>query len=451
LLDFDVDQAATRFARALTYQTVSYQAREQIDEAEFERFRQFLKESYPRIHTELQWELVNGASLFFKWSGQDPGLAPMMLVAHQDVVPVADASVADWTYPPFGGMIDNDIVWGRGALDMKSSLVAICEAVEQLLAQGFKPRRTVYLGFGHDEEVGGEQGAGAIARLMQERGLRASFILDEGGAVPEKNVLPGITSPVATIGIAEKGYLSVKLIARGQGGHSSTPPRDTAISKLARALVRLDENPLPETLEYVGATFEPIVPLMPFTERLLLANFWLFGPVAREFLRDVPELAASMHTTLVPTLLQAGVKENVIPYEAAATLNLRILPGDTITGLLAYLEDVIDDDAIAIKVLSARDPSPVASTETPDFLLLKQTILQMQPDKPLPITTFLDFGGTDLKNYYEVTDNQYRFAYHKVTREILDGNHGINEHLPVSNFADMVRFYYLLIRNLAGQ
>ena len=292
---------------------------------------------------------MSGASLLYRWRGRSDCPATL-LAAHQDVVPVEPGTEALWTYPAFAGVVADGAVWGRGAIDDKSALMAILEAVEYLLARGFQPECDVWLAFGHDEEVSGLQGARLMAALMQQRGVRLAYVLDEGGAIT-RAAIPGTHKPLATIGVAEKGYVSVRLLARDGGGHSSMPPRHTAIGRLARAVARLEEHrPAAafssvqrELLRRVAAHVDPL-------QRVVLSNLWITAPLVERLLSAQPASDATLRTTTAPTILRAGVKDNVLAQQAEAVVNFRVRIGDSIDGVLAHVRTTIDDADIEIAV-----------------------------------------------------------------------------------------------------
>src|SRR3989440_2551979 len=322
----DTAALARRLAGALRFKTISFQDSNQFDAREFAGFGRYLRDSFPRLHGALKLEKVNGYGLLYKWTGSDPGLAPAVLLAHQDVVPVEPGTEGRWTEPPFEGRIAGGYVWGRGALDDKGSLVGILEAVEHLVAAGAKPRRTVYLAFGYDEEVGGRRGAAHIADLLASRNVHPELVLDEGGALTT-GLVSGISASVALVGIAEKGYVTVALTAQAEGGHSSMPPDETAVGILATGITRLEHHQMPRAVRGpTAAMFDYLGPEMPFGPRLVMANRWLFeGILARRF-GATPQGNAMLRTTTAPTVLQAGGKGDVLPPSARALVNLRILP-----------------------------------------------------------------------------------------------------------------------------
>ena len=265
---------------------------DRVDATAFLGLHDFLELSYPKAHTALEREVIGDYSLLYTWPGADPSLNPILLNAHLDVTPVEPATEDDWTYPPFAGTVADGFVWGRGVMDIKVSLMGIMEAVEYLVGNGFTPERTIYLAFGHDEEVGGLKGAGRITELLEWRGVRLDFSLDEGMVIAH-DIVPGVAKPVALIGVTEKGYLTLELTANGDGGHSSRPPKGTTISALARAIFRLEANQMPATMSApVPEMFDHLAPEMPFDWQVALANRWLLEPLILSRLADKPSTNA---------------------------------------------------------------------------------------------------------------------------------------------------------------
>src|SRR5574341_707531 len=377
----DAAAAAHRLAGALRFKTISYQDSAQFDAVEFRRFQDYLEASFPKTHASLGRQIVGRFSLLYRWAGADTTLSPVVLMAHQDVVPIEPGTDSTWTYPPFDGRIADGYVWGRGAMDDKGSLVAQLEAIESLLSEGATPRRTVYLALGHDEEVGGRSGAAAIAGLLKARGVRPAFVLDEGGAIAT-GLVPGVAGPVALVGIAEKGYLTLELVVRVDGGHSSMPPRQTAVGILSAAIEELEEHPGPGGIRGPTAQmFDYLGPELPFGMRLFFANRWLFGGLLAGRFGASPAGNAMLRTTTAPTIFQAGVKENVLPSVARATVNFRLLQGDSIAGLVAYVRRIIADPRVTVEVPTTfkAEPSPVSPVDAEAFRLLAGTIRQIAP------------------------------------------------------------------------
>src|SRR5438132_1952998 len=381
----DRDRVAEHLAAAIRFRTVSHQDPSEDDRAQFVGLRAFLARTYPKVRRSLVRELVNGDGLLYTWKGADASAKPALLMAHQDVVPIEPGTEGRWAHPPFGGVIADGFVWGRGALDDKASLVFLMEAVESLLAEGFRPPRTVYLASGFDEEVGGLEGAARIAALLARRGVRLDYVLDEGRFVSQ-GVVPGVQEPVASIGIAEKGYVSVELVAEPEGGQSSRPPPATAIGLLAAAIDRLQRHQMPARLH--GAPRRELQALashMPFGQRVMLSNLWLFEPLVVRALEKAPTTNALVRTTTAPTILQAGVKENVLPSKARAVVNFRILPGRTVGRVLTQLGRVVADARIkAARTERMRSkPYPESTTTSPANQVWDKTIRALFPGASL--------------------------------------------------------------------
>lgn len=444
----DADAVAANLAAAIRFQTISFSNDPADLQSEaFEAFHAWLEATYPLLHGTLARERVGGQSALYTWAGSDPSLEPIVLIAHGDVVPAENAE--RWSRPPFEGRIEDGFVWGRGAIDDKGSLVAICEAVEHLLAHGFAPRRTVILAFGHDEEVGGQRGAVAVAELLASRGVRALLVLDEGAAVVN-GLLPGLDRNVALVGIAEKGYATLELVARAEGGHSSTPPRETASGILARAISRLEANPMPGGV--VGVTrsfFDHLGPELPLWARAAVANLWLFGKPLDWALSRSPGPNALLRTTTAVTTLSGSPKDNVLPVEAIAGVNFRLLPGDGAETVRGRVEAIVGDPRVEVRFKApAREASPVSPIDGPAFALVQRTIGEIFPDAIA--APFLTVGGTDCRHYAPVTNGLYRFAPFVYGPEDLKLPHGIDERIAVASLGDAVRFYARFVENASS-
>lgn len=426
------DQAAmvARLSRSITFPTVSGN-----DEA-FVAFHAFLRESFPLVHEVLSLKTFDH-SLLFHWDSGN-SCKPTLLLAHQDVVPVS--SPADWKHPPFSGAEDDGYIWGRGTMDDKVSVMAILEAVEGMLAAGEQPSCDVWLAFGHDEETGGMHGAARMAAWLLSRGLQFELVLDEGGMILPGSTL-GIREPVALIGIAEKGYLSVQLRAYGEPGHSSRPPVRTAIGELASAIQVLESSPRPASLGVpTRQMLEQVAPWQPFGKRLVFANLWLFKPLVLQQLASKPETNAMIRTTLAPTMLNAGVKDNVLPGVAQAVINFRLLPGERSEDILAWLNDTLPP-SVKVKVhegffSEASDVSPTDSDAYQRVAALAAAL----PGEPVP-TPFLLIAGSDARHYQALSGNVLRFLPVSLQREDIARFHGPNERLARDQYAQMVRFY----------
>ena len=447
LLEIDEEGFAERFAGGLRIPTVAYTDRSKMDPEAFKTFHSYLESNYPKVHRYLKREIIGDLSLLYLWEGTDPSLNPVLLMAHMDVVPVTDESVDDWTHGPFKGDVADGYIWGRGAMDDKASLFSIMEAVEWLLNDGFSPVRSIYISFGYDEEIGGTQGAAKVAELMQSKNIVPEFVLDEGGGLLSGDMLP-INSMSAFVAMGEKGYMSVKLTAHGQGGHSSMPGKETTIGILATAIQKLQDNPLPASMTpSIRHMMEAFAPAMPFWVRILIANQWLFEKPFVRYASGRSILSALMRTTTAPTIIEGGVKDNVIPPTATAVVNFRLRPGDSIDWVLEMVRKIVNDKRVHIEIAEGfgSEASNISDVNTPQFDLLATTIHQVFPETV--VVPGLSPGGTDSKHFQGLTPHIYRFIPFDRYQGKIEGVHGTNEKLSVKSLRDGVTFYTQLLRN----
>ena len=423
-------------SNGLQYKTISFSEDAIPDSTAFFGFHRFLKETFPLVHEKLSLEKINIYSLVYTWEGSDSSKKPIILMSHQDVVPVDQPTLSDWEAGPFEGKISETDIIGRGTMDDKGTLIGLLEAVEKLLEESFVPSQTIYLAFGHDEEVGGANGAAAIAKHLKAKGVQASMTLDEGGFIAE-NLVPGVESPVAMVNLAEKGFSSFKLIVETNGGHSSAPPKENTIGMLAQAIVDLENNQLPYKLvkpvdyqlEYMGAE-------LPFFKKLAFANPWMFKKPILE--------ALNAHTTTAATIIGGGVKNNVIPTVAEATINFRILPGETIESVKQHIENTISDKIKVEPVGFLTNPSPVSSIDSESFKTLEKTIRDMFPNSV--VVPGLVGGGTDARYFYDLSDDVYRFYPIRIGPDSMTRFHGIDEKISKNNYKEIIEFSYHLIK-----
>lgn len=442
----DARTVAEHLAQSIRFRTISHQDPRQDDPQPLAALRAFLETTYPRVQASFERELIHEQALLYRWPGSDPSAQPVLFMAHQDVVPIEPGSEAKWTHPPFEGAIADGFVWGRGALDDKGSLIALMEAFESLLADGFRPRRSVYLASGFDEEVGGSQGSQLIVAELQRRNVRFLWVIDEGGAV-EQGVVPYVERPIAQVSVAEKGYLSLQLIARGEGGHSSMPPTPNAVGMLAAAITRLERAPFPPRLvPTIREKLEAIAPELPWLQRVALSNLWLTEPLVVRELASQFQNSPTVRTTTAPTILQAGVKENVVPSEARATVNFRILPGDSIAQVIDRVRHVIAEPRVEVKRLTRTlsEPAPLSSTSGPGYQLLRATIRKLYPDAV--VTPGIMNAASDARHFQPIADAVYRFIPRVLDQRDLKRIHGTDERISVDDLARSVQGYRMLIR-----
>lgn len=445
----DEKGVAERLAAAIRFRTISNFLNPAQNADEFAKLHAHIAQSFPAFHAAAKREIIGSHGLLYTLEGSDKSALPIALLAHQDVVPIAPGTENDWQAPPFDGVVKDGYVWGRGAWDDKGSLFAILEAAEMLTKDGFRPKRTIYFAFGHDEEVGGQRGAKAIAALLASRGVRLDFVLDEGLIITD-GILKGLSKPAALIGIGEKGFATLVLSSTATPGHSSLPPRETAIGMLSAALARLEDKRMPADIRGISEEmFNTLAPEMNGLNRIVLSNLWLLKPLLRRELEKSAATEAAIRTTTALTIFNAGNQDNVLPGRAEATVNFRLLPGDTQDSVVAHVRSVIANDRIGITPGAANtDPPPVSPTNTSVYRALNQTIREVFPD--VVVSPGLMVGGTDARHYSGVSDNVFRFAPVRAKPEDLSRFHGTNERLSIENYADMIRFYRRLMQNIAG-
>ena len=453
-LALDEAGAATRLGEAVRLRTISSRDDAALNADQFTQFHALIQAKFPKVHATLKREVVADLSLLYTWEGRNPKAEPILFLAHQDVVPVAPGTEGDWQVPPFSGEVKDGYVWGRGSWDDKGNLMSQLEAVEMLLASGYKPERTVYLAYGADEEVSGTRGAAKIAALLKERKVHVNFAIDEGLLVLD-GVMPGIAKPTALIGVAEKGYMSVVLKMSATPGHSSMPPKKgtSAIAMMSAALKRLDDEQLPGGLRGVaGEMFDTIAPEMSGFSRVALSNLWLFGPVVQKQLEGAASTNAMMRTTTALTIVNAGNKENVLPGRAEATVNFRILPGDTKEQVLEHVRNQVTQAVGADKfelfaLPGAVNASKVAPTDSPQYKTLNKTVREIFPDAL--VAPGLMVAATDSIHYSDISDHIFKFSPVRANAEDLKRFHGTNERLATKNYADAIRFYHRLLSEAA--
>lgn len=435
--------ALKHFQQAITYPTVSYGDTSKWDSMPFIQFRKFIEATYPLVHQKLEREIVSKYSYIYKWQGKDNSLKPYILMAHQDVVPIEENTKNQWHFEPFGGTIKNGFICGRGTTDDKINLISILESSEKLLKENFEPNRTIYFIFGHDEELGGKEGARKIATLFEQRNIYAELIIDEGGFVTKEKV-PGITKPVALIGTAEKGYMSLELSVNKKGGHSSMPENETAIDILMKGLVKLRANPF--DAKFVESTknfFEFLGPEMKFPNNVAFANPTIFKSFIIKNYEKSGSGNAMIRTTFVPTIINAGIKDNVVPSLATAVVNFRILPGDSSRIIIQKVKEIINDDRILIKNLTTDRPeaTPTASAETAAFKSIDSIIKKSY--QGVLTTPFLMIGGTDSKHFYGVSNNIFKFS----PMQDPIGFHTIDEQVSIESYRHSLWFFEQLMRS----
>lgn len=442
----DRELVVKRFQQAIQIATISKDYPAPVTPEPFLAFHQHLTDSFPAIHDYAERTIINDYSLVYKFGGTQKDLKPVLFMGHMDVVPVDDETLEKWTHAPFAGIIADDQIWGRGAIDDKSTVMALMEAMELTLKQGKQPKRTVYFAFGHDEEIGGFRGAKKIAEYFELKGVSFEFVLDEGGLILE-DVIQTVEQPVAIIGVAEKGHVNIRLIAERPGGHSSMPPENTGPGILAQAIVKLEENKFPATLEYTNIMFDEIGSFADFKTRFAMANQWLMSPLVKYSMLSAQNTAAGLRTTTAVTMLKGSSKSNILPTKATAVVNFRILPGETWESVLAQVKTIIDDPRITYEVFMNNNPSSVSSTDSLGYQLIEQTIREFAEDAL--VAPYLVMSGTDSRYFYPLTDSVYRFLMIRLDPSTMGIVHGIDERISVDNYVMGIQYFYELLRKSA--
>lgn len=446
-IDIDSNAVAQHLSESITFRTVSNQSMGNKKNEQFAGFIQWVKDTYPQVNQQLELVMLN-QTLLYKWQGSDMSLKPILITGHYDVVPVIPGSEVKWQHPPYEGKIVDGIVWGRGALDDKSGVVGMLEATTFLLADGFLPARTVYLSFGHDEEIGGPMGAAAVTAYLKAQNVQLAWSLDEGSFL-FKGMFPGVDNLVAAINVAEKGSVTLDIVATAAGGHSSMPPKNNAVGVLAKAINKLEENPVPGGLQGLSATmFDEISRYFDFPMRMLFANRWLFDSLIDRQLSNVTFSNAMLRTTTAPTMLSGSVKTNVLPIEAIATVNFRVHPRDTPESVQAHVESVVADEQITVRTRGGRGASEVSSWETQGFEQIAQSLREVYGE--VAVTPGLMIAGSDSRHYGQVADDAYRFNPFEIGQEDLASFHGTNEKMSVDAFVLGIKSYVQIMRHGAG-
>lgn len=438
----DEQAAIAHFVEMIRCKTISYYEDERIDKAEFQKFRALLKKLYPTVAEKCSYEEIGPSGVLFHLKGKSAE-KPSVFMSHYDVVPVNEEQ---WTKPAFDGLIENGILYGRGTLDTKGTLLGVMEAAEQLLRGGFVPENDMYFAFAGDEEVAGKSQP-IIVETMRARGIVPALVLDEGGAVVE-GIFPGVKQPCALIGIAEKGLMDAQFVIEGAGGHASAPPPHTGIGRLAAAVTRIEGKPFPVKLtKPVAEMFDTLGRRSSFVYKLIFANLWCFLPVLDAMCKKSGgELNAMMRTTCAFTMAEGSKASNVLPPKARMVANLRIISGETCESTLSRLKELVADDGITASIMHGTDPCRISRTEGYGWEKLTHAIAETWPNAE--ISPYLMFAASDSRHYSAISENVYRFSTMELTKEERAGIHGHDEHIPLEKIVKTVQFYVRLMRTL---
>ena len=447
IININNQDAINHLSEAITYKTISNNDNENIDAITFLSFHKFLRRTYPLTFNELSERIFSSYSILLKWEGSNEyNKNPILLMAHMDVVPAEEFE--KWTEDPFSGIVKDDFIWGRGTLDDKSSLISILESVEYLISTGFKPNRDIYISIGHDEENSGINGNAVIAESLKSEGVYFDMVLDEGSII-SNGIVKGVDKPLAIIGIAEKGYLTLELISNLNSGHSSMPGNETTIGKLSSAINKLEKFQMsPRITKPLKHFFSYIGPELSLKDQFILSNTTLLSSsIIHELIKE-PATASMLRTTTAPTMISSGLKSNVLPSEAKAVINFRILQGDNIDRVKEHVKSIINDSDIKINVLdpeSYSNPSSVSNINSPSFNIIHKTIKELYQD--VLVAPGLVVATTDSRYYESISKNIYRFMPITLKSEELSMIHGYNEKISIPTYLNMIQFYIQLIKN----
>lgn len=430
---------ASGLSSLIKYPTIASKTEE--GQEVFSQMQEKMAELFPHVFKEMDVKIFEGKSLLAHWHGKDSKAEPLILMAHQDVVP---APKEGWTSDPFGGLIDGNEVFGRGTFDTKCTLYAFFQAAEELIIQGFVPNTDVYLASSSDEEVSGF-GAEITVQYLKEKGITPKLVLDEGGAIVT-GALPTSKTPIALIGVIEKGYVNIKVKAKSAGGHSSTPPKNTPIARLSEFITHIEKKfPLKtKMIPEVKDLFETAAPTMSFPFRLLFGNLWLFkGLMTYVLPRINPYGRALLSTTIAYTMMKGSEAENVIPNEAWILLNCRTHPVQGIDSTFETLNAIAKKYGCECEIIEGREATPVVDIHKNGYQNVINSIKAVFPD--VLISPYVILGGTDARHYTKISDSALRFSPIRVHNQDLKKMHGINESVSIDALTEAVLFYKHLI------
>ena len=437
---FDRQAAVDALQQLVQCKTVSYNDHSLEDEAQFQKLIGLLPKLYPNVFAACEFQQLPDRALLLRWPGKTPG-DPAVMMSHYDVVP---ADETRWEKPPFSGIIEDGVLWGRGTLDTKATMNGALSAADNLISAGFVPEHDVYFAFSGGEEVNG-RGAVNIVDYFIANGIQPALVVDEGGAVVE-NVFPGVKAPCGMIGIAEKGMINVCYSAKSSGGHASAPLPRTPITALAKACRRIVEHPFKMHITKPTAElFDTLGRHSGFGLKLVFANLWCFGPVLDLICRmSGGEINALVRTTTAFTMMEGSSARNVIPVEAKLVSNMRLNPADTVAGAVEYLKKTVDDESVELTVLESNEPSPISETGCAAWDKVASAVASTWPG--CLVTPYLMVQCSDSRHYGRISNHVYRFSAMDMTSEERKSIHGNNERIRLESIARSVEFYIRLLK-----
>ena len=437
---FDKERAIDSLAQLVRCKTVSRYTHEEEDDAEFEKLYALLPKLYPKVFEICELKKFDDRGLLFHWKVKTVG-EPAVLMAHYDVVPVDESK---WEKPPFEAIIEDGRLWGRGTLDTKVTFNGILSAAEHLIGEGFVPENDVYFAFSGGEEVNGE-GAHHIVKYFKEQGITLGMVVDEGGAVVE-NVFPGVKTPCAMVGIAEKGMTDLRYTVESNGGHASAPKPHTPVGILSKACCKVEGNPFKMHItKPVAEMFDTLGRHSTFVYRMIFANLWCFGPVLDVWSKSSGgEINALMRTTVAFTQMQGSSATNVIPPSASMVSNIRLNPEDTMDSAVEYIRKTIGDDSVKLEIIHGMNPSRISTTDCEGWKKVSRAVASTW--KGCIVSPYLMVQCSDCRHYGEISDRVYRFSAMDLTKEERASIHGNNEKIRLETVGKAVEFFIRLMR-----
>ncbi len=449
----NLDRFRKNLSDAIKIPTIASKDPSKTDWSTFEEFAEFLRERYPLIHEKLELIDVGKGPLLYRWKGSDSSLDPIALLSHQDVVPISEGTLQDWTYAPFDGVDDGEYIWGRGALDMKNHLIGVMESVEDLLEEGFRPVRDIYICLGHNEEVMTADFSGAVVMCdyFEKNDIHLDCVLDEGGAILPVNVKGVLNKNLAGIGVAEKGYADFEVSVTAKGGHSSQAPNHTALGHLADVIKDIENNQFHAELSpMMMQLFDKIGRNCSYPVRLVTCNIKLLKPLLTKLMTFIPPAASLIRTTQGVTMASGSPAPNVLPQKASINVNVRIYPGETVEDAKNHLRKVIKNKKAEINVKPGwKNPSKISPTNSRCFKAIEE--ICMRTDSDNIVAPYLVMGGTDACHYERVCENIYRYSPFLVSTSLLLTTHGTNERIPISSMSDGIAFFKRYIRKVSDK
>lgn len=436
----DGERIVSALQQLVRCKTVSYYQHEREDDAEFDKLIDLLPTLYPTVFKTCSLTRLPDRALLFRWHG-NADTDPTVLMAHYDVVPVEEER---WEKPPFEGIIENGVLWGRGTLDTKVTFNGILSAANTLMDEGFVPQNDIYFAFSGGEEVNGD-GAVHIVNYFKENGIQPALVVDEGGAVVE-NVFPGVKQPCGMVGIAEKGMLNLTFSLSANGGHASAPAPHTPIGLLAKACCDVENHPFPfQITKPAAAMFDTLGRHSTFLYRMIFANLWLFKGVLNLLcIKQGGEMNALLRTTVTFTQANGSTAPNVIPPASSFVANLRLNPNDSVEGAVERIRRTIQNDAIGLTIGSSMEPGPISQIDCEAWDKVAYAVANTW--QGCLVTPYLMVQCSDSRHYRDLSDHVYRFSAMDLTAEERRTIHGNNERIRLESAVKATEFFIRLIR-----